>query len=235
VAIFAVPSTNPDSTSLAATPALNDYLWANFGVRINENIVVDLTQNANSPLRPGATNFSRTHPITRDLPTGVFMVFDVPLSIEVAETLPEGVTVEPLARSTNDAYTKSLDDLMAENIEKAETDPAGPFVLGAAAENAATGARLILFGSTSPLSNVYALGQGLVNNYVARRSLEWITNFDEYAAAVSVPPIQRPQDTPIVIDQQTGRTINLITIFLLPFGVLAIGVLVWLNNRETAR
>ena len=235
VAIFAVPSTNPDTTSAAATPALNDYLWTHFGARFGDHIVVDLTQNLGSPLRPGATNFSRTHPITSQLPTGFGMVFDVPVSIEVAETLPAGVTVEPLVRSTNDAYTKTLDDLLAENIEKAETDPAGPFVLGIAAENATTGARLILFGSTSPLSNGYALGQGLANNYVARGSLQWITNFDEYAAAVNVPPTQRPQDTPIVIDAQTGRTINLVTIFLLPFGVLAIGVLVWLNNRETAR
>jgi len=46
---------------------------------------------------------------------------------------------------------------------------------------------------------------------------------------------QRPQDQPIFADEQSLRNINFITIFILPFGVLLIGVLVWWNNRERAR
>ena len=36
-------------------------------------------------------------------------------------------------------------------------------------------------------------------------------------------------------DAQMLRTINFITVILLPFGMLALGVLVWWNNRERGR
>ncbi len=234
VAIFATPSTNPDSTSLATTPELNNYLWENFGVRFNDQIVLDLTQNLGSPLLPVTSNVSRTNVATSSLPSGGGLVFNAPNSIEIAETLPANVTVEPLATSTNDAYAKPLDDLLNEIVDRSETDPVGPFVLMAAVENSETGARLILSGSTSLLSNAFSIGNLIYNGEVSAISLAWITGFDEYVSQVTVQSAQRPQDTPIVVDQQTSGTINLITTFLLPFGVLAIGLLVWLNNRETA-
>jgi hypothetical protein len=235
VAIFAAPSTNPDSTALATTPGLNDYLWETFGTRFDDQIVLDVTQNLGSPLLPVASNFSRLNFSTNTLPTGAGLVFNVPIRIEVAETLPEGVTVEPLARSTNDAYAKTMEDLLNEVYDKAETDLVGPFVLGAAVENTTTGARLLMYSSTSLLSNAFSIGNRIFNGEVAALGLAWITGFDDYVSQVTVQSAQRPQDTPIVIDPQTARTINLITTFLLPFGVLGIGLLVWLNNRETAR
>jgi hypothetical protein len=40
------------------------------------------------------------------------------------------------------------------------------------------------------------------------------------------------QDAPVTTDQQTIRNINFVTVLLLPFGVLGIGVLVWWFSRE---
>jgi hypothetical protein len=92
-----------------------------------------------------------------------------------------------------------------------------------------------MYSSTSLLSNALSIANRIFNGEVAALGLAWITGFDDYVSQVTVQSAQRPQDTPIVIDPQTARTINLITTFLLPFGVLGIGLLVWLNNRETAR
>jgi len=221
--------------SLATGEALNGYLWENFGLRFRDDIVLDQTQAFQTPAVPVATDFSGTHYITRSFPNRGGMVFELPHSIEIAETLPENVAVEELATSTENAYAKTdFQQVIEGDIEAAADDPTGPFVLAAAAENSETGAKIALFGSTSVAANGYTLINNVVNLEAAFNSLVWATGFDEYFTTVNIQSAQRPQDTPIFADQQTSRTISLITTFIIPFGILAIGVLVWWNNRETA-
>src|SRR5690606_19231422 len=104
--ILAGPSTNVDETSLSTTPALNDYLWANLGLRFVDNIVIDPTQAWQTPLIPVATDFSLNHPITRSFPRNSGMAFELPHSIELADPLPAGIEGRYLARSTAEAYAK---------------------------------------------------------------------------------------------------------------------------------
>jgi hypothetical protein len=49
---------------------------------------------------------------------------------------------------------------------------------------------------------------------------------------ITVAPTFKVQDTPVFANDQTIRNITLLTVFVLPFGVLGIGLLVWWNNRE---
>lgn len=234
--ILAGPSTNTDETSLSTTPALNDYLWANFGLRFVDNIVIDPTQAWQTPLIPVATDFSLNHPITRSLPQRSGMAFELPHSIEIANPLPTGIEGRYLARSTADAYAKTDYQAVINNaFDRTPEDAAGPFVLAAVAENTTTGARLVLFGSTSIIRNAYAPIASLVNLDAVFNSIVWTTGFDEFFTQINIQSAQRPQDQPIFVDQQTGGMISLVTTFLLPFGLLAIGFLVWWNNREPSR
>jgi hypothetical protein len=106
-------------------------------------------------------------------------------------------------------------------------------VLAAAAENAQTGARVVLYGSESVPSNQFAsFGSGVVNLDVAFNTLVWSTRFNDYFRTVTVQSAVRPQDTPVFANDQVIRNIGLLTIFVLPFGILAIGFLVWWNTRE---
>jgi hypothetical protein len=43
------------------------------------------------------------------------------------------------------------------------------------------------------------------------------------------------QDTPIFVEQGALRNITLITMLLMPFGILGLGVYVWWSNRERER
>jgi hypothetical protein len=67
-------------------------------------------------------------------------------------------------------------------------------------------------------------------------SMTWATGFElsEFITQSSIQSAQRPEDTPILVDREGAGTINFITVVLLPFGILALGLLVWWNNRETA-
>ncbi len=235
VIIYAAQSINPDNTALAADPELNEYLFNNFGVRFNNDIVLDATQAIQTPLLPAIVDFSRNNYVTQNFPTGTYMIMELPRSIEVASSLPGDVTVDELARTSAEAYSKTdLQAVIEGVIDAAETDPKGPFVVGAAAQNTTTGAKVILFGSASIPTNQFANANRVMNLDAAFNSLIWATNFNDYFAQVTIQSQQRPEDTPISVDQQTNSLINLITIVLMPFGILLVGLVVWWNSRETA-
>jgi hypothetical protein len=148
------------------------------------------------------------------------------------------VTVEELIRTSENAYAKTDIQALLDNPDAAaqtEADPKGPFVLAASAENSVTGARVVLFGSASVPANNFAVGSGLVNLQAAFNSLVWATRFNDFFSTVNIQSAVRPQDAPVFATDQQLREINLLTIFLLPFGVLIIGLLVWWNNRERVR
>lgn len=236
--VFAGTNLNTDQTSLATSDNFNAFLERNFGLRINNDIVLDQTQAFQSALIPVATDLDQTAFVTSNgVPRGQgAMVFEAPHSIEVLETAPQNVVVTQLVRSSPQSYQVTdlqrffSDDPTALNPQ--EGDPQGPFVLAAQAENTQTGARLVVFGSTSPGSDAFTLFSNIDNLSVAFNSLVWTTDFNNFVQQITVTQQQRPQDAPIFVDAQQSRTINFVTIILLPFGVLFTGVYVWWRNRE---
>ena len=244
--IFAAPSISATTDSqgannlssnqaLALAPNLSDYLYTNFGMRFVDDIVLDPTISLQSPLVPVTINFSSTNYITSSFPQNQSgIVFDIPHSIEVAPTLPENVTVDELAMTSDQSFDKTdIQAVLNGDITQADTDPKGPFVLAAAAENSQTGARVVLFGSSSVPSNQFAsFGSGVVNLDVAFNSLIWSTRFNDYFQTVTIQSAVRPQDAPVFANDQVIRNISLLVVFVIPFGVLAIGLLVWWNTRE---
>ncbi len=233
------PASIDSSQPLALAPNLSEFLYTSFGLRFTDQIVLDTTQALQSPLVPVATDFSSASYITSAFPSGRSgLVFELPHAIEIAPELPASVTVETLVRSTAASFAKTdiaslLNDPSAP-LQAAEGDPKGPFVLAASAENTQTGARVVLFGSTSIPVNTLALGSGLVNLEAAFNSLVWSTRFNDFFSTVNVQSLPRPQDVPVFASEQTLRNIWLVTVVLLPFGILGIGLLVWWNNRERA-
>lgn len=236
--IFAGMNLNTEGTSLATADNLSDYLYENFGLRFNNDVVVDPAQAFQSPLLPVATTLDSTSFITTNgVAAGqTAIIYEVPNSIEVAATPPQNVIVTPLVRSSADSYALSdLQAVLGGTIDKGEADPEGPFVLAASAENTQTGARVVLFSSISVAVDDYAMFQNVGNLSVAFNSLVWATNYDSYFTQITVQQQQRPQDMPIFADEQTLRNIYFVTIILLPLGVIALGIIVWWQNRERAR
>ncbi len=226
--------------SLATAENLSTMLFEKFGLRFSNDVVLDAVQAFQVAVNPAANDFDSSHYITQGLTPNNFMIFNLPHPVEIAPTLPETVTVSELVSSSGDSYSKSsiLPLLESnENIARTDDDPQGPFVLAAAATDTQTGAQVVLVGSTLPLTNETAQlsNAGVVNLNVALNSLFWMTDFESFFTQVTIQSAQRPEDTPIVVNQQNLNFINLLTVFLLPFGILAIGVVVWWNNRETAR
>ncbi len=240
--IFAAPLNADGKPSLATADNLSTYLYDKFGVRFANNIVMDQVQAATSqsPFYPAAVDFDRSQYITKDFAgQQAFMIFETPHSIDVAPTAPTDVTVSQLVKSGKDAYAKTDPSILSATdtnlYNPAETDPKGPFVLMASAENTKTGARVVLVGSQYAPSNQYAalLSANVLDLEIAARSLFWTTKFDDFFSKIpQLQTTQKPQDQPIVMDSQMARTVNFVLIILLPFGILLIGIIVWWTGRE---
>lgn len=234
--IFASPLNADGSPSLATAENLSAYLNEKFGVQFANDMVLDATQQYQTAFSPVIGDFDNTGFITQQNAalalSGIGTVFPTTHSIQVAPTLPGGVSVTELARSSENSYVKTDPGILASgDTTQADSDPKGPFVVAATAENSQTGSRVVLFGSLYVPVNRFTSGDA--NYYLSVNSFIWATRFEEFFTQIpQLATPDRPQDQPIQVTSDVNRNINFVTVILMPFGVLAIGFLVWWNTRE---
>jgi ABC-2 type transport system permease protein len=106
-------------------------------------------------------------------------------------------------------------------------DTVGPLTVAMAAEDANSGARLVVVGDSDFAANAdfysYANGDLLVN------SIDWAAHQD---ALISLTP---KQSTPRYVAPPTAQVVGLIfllTVLVIPGAVIAAGVYVWLRRRR---
>ncbi len=238
--IFSAPLSADGAPVLATSENLSQYLNDKFGLRFANNIVLDSQQQFQNEFNPIIGDFDETSFVTTNVNglarTGQGVVFSLPRSIDITPTLPQNVVVTELARTSDQSFAKTDPAILTstETVLATDTDPKGPLVVAASAENTSTGARVVLIGSQYVPINGFAANTP--NHLLGRDSLIWATQFEEFFSKIPVLEVQqRPQDQPLFLDAQTGRNISFLTLIILPFGVLFIGLWVWWNNRERAR
>lgn len=223
---------SPDFSSLATDTALNDYLETTFGLRINNDLVMDDRQAAQNALTPIITDVATDSTIMTGFAQPV-LIFDQTHSISVSDAAPANVTVTALARTSENAWTTTDFTTILDGSYQTPADVVrGAQVVAASAENTQTGARIVVFGSTTPAIDDLAQYSNFANFRVAVNSLVWTTHFDDFARQITVQQTTDPSQLPMSVSEQSLRDINLLTLFVLPFGMLGIGVYVWWMNRE---
>lgn len=236
--IFADAGITEDGISLATSDNFTAYLNENYGASFSRDIVLDPTQTLRgSPLSIFTDSMDTTHTVTARMAEGdISFVFNIAHPLNLTETAPENVTVTPIISSGPSSYIKSMADVLAENQAQTENDTAGSFPLAVAAENTATGSRVILVGSTSILLDRYSQFLGVGNLTLVFNSVVWATRFDEYFTGIQqVPRPVTEQSQPLNATTAELSTINFVTVIMIPFGILLIGLLVWWAGRERAQ
>jgi len=219
-----------DGLALASTGTLNDWLKQNVGLSFSTDVVIDPSQNFQSPYLPAITDLDTAQYITSNMAANNgALVLQLPRQIVVETTLPEDVTVTPIARTSEGSYLKSVESLLAEDIEPTEDTVKGPFVVMAVAENSNSGARVVLVGSQDLASNQF----GSINLDVSLSTIVWATNYQAFFESLPrVASDEFNQDIPIVATNDVINQINFVNLFALPFGILFIGGFVWWNRRK---
>ena len=219
-----------DGVALASTASLNDWLKQNLGLSFSADVVIDSTQNFQSPFLPAITDLDADQYITSNMAANNgALVLQLPRQIIIEPTLPEGVTVTAIARSSEGSYLKPVSSLLAEDIDKTDETVEGPFVVMAVAENSNTGSRVVLVGSQDLATNQF----GTINLDVSLSTVIWATNYQAFFESLPrVAPDDFNQDIPIVATNDVINRINFVNLFALPFGILFIGGFVWWNRRK---
>lgn len=208
-----------------------------WGVTLGDDVIVDrqlaLFGQATTPM---AGEYDGTHPITAVLrePT----LFPMARSVELDEAASEGFTV--LARTSPDSWAER--DLEAWRRDgRAELGPddlPGPVPLAVAGaprstsegggEGGAEG-RIVVFGDSDFATNEYL--DSLRNRDLFVNAVNWLAGDVE---RISVRP-NRSRASSFQMTQEQFRTIQSISLFVLPEAIAVIGVLTWWMRRTEPR
>lgn len=238
------------NTAFLENDPLNLYLWSEFGVRFNTDIIVEqgianenqffyyMDNVIGSEIIGGLGNTSVFFPLARSL-----KVVDFPI-----ETLPDYIGNQVLYQrdllfvSKETAFAETtLQSIDLGNLAQYDEgiDPQGRQIVGVAVRRRSeidqeVQPRLVILGDTDWLTNAYIQPQdgsnGETGNILLWSSIsDWLTQYSEIA---TIAAVNRPDLLPLVVTDEQQSRIQLITLVIMPGIVLALGVLVWGMRRQ---
>jgi ABC-type uncharacterized transport system involved in gliding motility auxiliary subunit len=232
---------DPDTHSGLA-PVLSAY-----GVTVRDDIVVDKVSRLFGgdylmPLVP-ADGYDEFHPITKTFRFQTF--FPIASSIEIAASLPEGVTATKLAQTSPLAWAQPNEgELRTGHLTLKEgTGVKGPITLGVAVtrkidkapkpEAAAEGdkksapeTRLVAFGDSDFLANGYFNASG--NSDLALSMIAWLAEQEELVSIrpkTSLPRI-------VILTVQQARFYFWSIVAFAPITVAVVGIVIWWRRKK---
>jgi len=209
-----------------------DKLLARFGVQADDDVVVDpspAAQLLGSPVSPIALP-SGAHPISREL-TDTALVF--PTARSLVALTQAGVTPTPLALTGGEAWGET--DLKGVfergQARRDEGEKGGPLPLAMAAEKPPADkgrgpARLVVAGDSDFFTNQYLQLGG--NRDFAMNALSWLAEQED---RITIRPRSREASLVLLTDAQAS-TLKFLSVDVLPVGLLAIGLAVWMVRRS---
>lgn len=216
----------PAGTGEPVDPMIG-YLSTNWGIALDEDIIIDFSPNNNQPDTVYSNRFS-SHPITEKMNS---LVLQAPTTRSVRqENQLENITLTELVSTSENAWGETDFETLL-NQQAANPDPAqdhiGPVSFAVAGENQATGARIVIvgdsdFASTSFFNN-YGNGDFILN------TIDWAAQQDNLISLTPRETIQR------IIVSPDPITLNLVllgSVFLLPGLVIFTGIFVMIQRRR---
>ena len=222
------------------SPALTPFL-AKYGFRLGGGIVLDkvLTLAGVKYFMPGAESYE-PHEITRKFRYVTF--YPIVQPVETIEPKPDGVeTLQSLVKTGETSWIKtglalnrnySVNEI---SFDK-KKDRSGPFSIAAiatlkkgapdAAGKTPPEGRVVVFGDSDFAANGYYDLEGNGNLFL--NCVNWLT---EESDLISIQPrTQAPRTIQLMPAQMA--LIRLVTFYLLPLGILAFGLVLWLRRRS---
>lgn len=204
---------------------------AGYGIRAGQNIVVDPSNPL--PFFGPETIFARDygdHPIVRPLSQANLPVL-ASLARSAGAGTAAGYKVTELVRTSADGWGETgLANL--DQVERGDTDLAGPVPLGVVAESEGGGegrkpARLVVFGDSDFASN-QLLEANVANSVLLSNALNWLV---EREALLGIPP-KKTEAVRLNLTSQQLRVVYLITLLVLPSLAIVGGITLYTRRRR---
>ena len=231
------------------TPTPNyDGVFTDFGVKPGADVVVDASGAGQlfgtGPFMPIVVDYPY-HDINKDL-KGTMTLFDMARSMTPATPMPDGVTVQELARTSNRSWGES-DTTLAEPIEFTDRDVRGPMNLAVAITvRPATAAPSPETAAASPAPSPDAKSEGRVvavgdSGFGSNALLTFQANPDLFmnmiawlaqdADLISIRP-KDPESHRITMTSAEQRNFILFALFVLPGFFIVWGIVTWWRRRS---
>jgi ABC-type uncharacterized transport system involved in gliding motility auxiliary subunit len=223
--LVALLDPTPGTTITTGNDALATYLEQEWGVAPDDDLVVDL--GSTIPLAAIAASYA-THPVTEKL-QNLATYFPTARSIRIGdETNAEPGSATLVETGANSWGETSLAGLTQDSrIEFDETkDLPGPLAVAVSAEDADSGARLVVIGDSDFAANADFFGLG--NGDLMVNSIDWAAGQDSLISLTPKGSIERFVSPP---SRQVLVVVALVSIVLVPAVFLGIGLSTWWGRR----
>jgi ABC-type uncharacterized transport system involved in gliding motility auxiliary subunit len=226
-----VASEPPFLTDFGTSPdPVAEYLAGVWGIGLGTDLVVDLqaVQIFNSAFIAISASYGE-QPITTDLlQRQLATIFPLARSVVIENAELENITQTALVTTSPDSWAETnFESINDGTAALDEDDLAGPVNVAVAAENAATGTRIVVFGDVDFMADS-AYGQ-FGNGDLILNTIDWAAAQEDLITLTPRDVTQR-----FIIPPQ-GNTVRLIafgTVILLPGLVLLTGIVVWVLRRR---
>ncbi len=200
-----------------------------WGVELGDNLVVELSPIGRlfgiGPEVPIIQQYE-PHPITRDL-AGITTLFPLTRTVTPVKTLPAGVNVQPLAKTSPESWGETNRQELEQGTARPDPqDPKGPLSVAVVATK--DKARVVVYGTSNLATNQFLNVQG--NRDFFLNTVSWLAEEEDQ---ITVRPKDTKQ-TPIFLSAQQGRFVALLPLVVLPGLVLAGGIVALVRRRSAS-
>lgn len=222
-----------DNPVLGESSLFNEYLWATFGLRALNAVVVDYSANIRTPLDVlGAAVATGIDIAARLDPAEAPTLFRLARSLEINSETPP-VNSGFLIMSSPNSYGETDLRTLAETGSYApdpESDLPGPQVIVAWAWDERTNAKVLLIGDSDFITNGY-ISSSLGNAILFTDGLAWLTGLSEQ---IGFSPRAFVTGLPLLyVTAEQLDLIALVTVLVMPGAALLAGLFVWWRrNRQ---
>ncbi len=209
----------------------NQYLWANFGLRALDAVIVDPASSSGSALDIiSASVFVDNQIVQRIDQENAPTLFRLARAIEVNSNpppdTPNGRAIMSSEQSYGETNLAALGQTNTFQFDAGQDIP-GPLTSVAWANNRATGAKILMIGDSDFATNGLVLTSG--NAILFTDGLSWLTGFSDQ---INFAP-QAFQTTPVIfVSSEQLDLIAFITVFLMPGALVAAGTGIWLRRMR---
>lgn len=199
-----------------------------WGVELGDDLIVELSPIGRlfgiGPEVPIIQQYE-PHPITRDL-GGITTLFPLTRSVTPMKTLPQGVNVQPLAKTSPESWGETDRQALEQGTAKPDPqDPKGPLPVAVVVTK--DKARIVVYGTSNLPTNQFLNVQG--NRDFFLNTVSWLAEEEDQ---ITVRPKDTKQ-TPIFLSAQQARAVALLPLVVLP-GLVLVGGIVAVVRRRSA-
>lgn len=210
-----------------ANDPLADYLNNDWGILLNNDIIID-GANSQNPFAALSSLANSEHPITQGLNENLIVIMPQARSLSIASTAKENVSQSWLISTTENSWGETTPLTETETPVFDEMDVQGPLYLAIAAENSVTNGRVVVFGNSlfaiDVNFDVYGNGNFFMN------AVDWAAEQEDLLNLTTRPRTERIFTPPT----ETWRFLLLVLmiVIVIPGMVVFFGISTWFSRRK---